>query len=192
MAYASRCGNVKPDIDSQGSDQLLGTLYKEALKGQIPFVQIKHIIAKVPELDTKLSSAAIETVEATSGLVKKTEMEQRGAPHSWDNWRRMLSIWQTSLLMAIYSAPQSTNLQIDKSVLDDLYKWIDGPDLARRQDSPPSLITIMNTEREMWRRICIDIHKGATLHDAIKTMRMDLLFWQREVYDKKQPQTTQP
>ena len=57
-----------------------------------------------------------------------------------------------------------------------------GEDIAGRKP-PPSDTTLLFAERNAWRKIHEMVHQGTTLSDALKNIRGDFLFWQREVYE---------
>ena len=50
-------------------------------------------------------------------------------------------------------------------------------------EAPPSDTTLLFAERNAWRKIREMVHQGTTLSDALKNIRGDFLFWQREVYE---------
>ena len=52
-----------------------------------------------------------------------------------------------------------------------------------RPGNRPGLQTMRRAEREAWRSICIKVHSGVTLDQAVKDLRSDSLFWAREVYE---------
>ena len=84
--------------------------------------------------------------------------------------------------MCTAALPQFGNLKVTKAELDDWYDWFYGEDIAGRRP-PPSDTTLLFAERNAWRKIHEMVHQGTTLSDALKNIRGDFLFWQREVYE---------
>ena len=86
--------------------------------------------------------------------------------------------------MCTAALPQFGNLKVTKEELDDWYAWFYGEDIAGRKP-PPSDTTLLFAERNAWRKIHEMVH-------ALKNIRGDFLFWQREVYEhQEQGQGTQ-
>ena len=84
--------------------------------------------------------------------------------------------------MCTAALPQFGNLRVTKEELDDWYAWFYGEDIAGRKP-PPSDTTLLFAERNAWRKIHEMVHQGTTLSEALKNIRGDFLFWQREVYE---------
>jgi hypothetical protein len=85
--------------------------------------------------------------------------------------------------MCVFAFPQFNQLEIEKSDLEGFYSWLYGPSIGGRSP-PPSVYTLMMAERNTWREITRKMHLGKTLRVPLQEMQHDLLFWQREVYEK--------
>jgi hypothetical protein len=96
---------------------------------------------------------------------------------------RMHQIFQTSLLMSIFAFPQFSQFNITKQDMDAFYAWFNGPTIANRDPSPPVHVLI-TAERNAWREILKLMYDGQDLKSALNQVKQDLLFWQREVYEK--------
>ena len=48
-AYSLRNNNARIHPDRQGSDHLLGLLFKNCQKGHIPYIDLKHLVPYLPE-----------------------------------------------------------------------------------------------------------------------------------------------
>ena len=99
----------------------------------------------------------------------------RSHPTSWRQLERLHQTFRTTLLMCTAALPQFGNLKVE---LDDWYDWFYGEDIAGRRP-PPSDTTLLFAERNVHEMV----HQGTTLSDALKNIRGDFLFWQREVYE---------
>ena len=106
----------------------------------------------------------------------------RSHPTSWRQPERLHLTFRTTLLMCTAALPQFGNLRVTKEELDDWYAWFYGEDIAGRKP-PPSDTTLLFAERNAWRKIHEMVHQGTTLSEALKNIRGDFLFWQREVYE---------
>ena len=85
--------------------------------------------------------------------------------------------------MCTAALPQFGNLRVTKEELDDWYAWFYGEDIAGRKPLA-SDTTLLFAERNAWRKIHEMVHQGTTLSEALKNIRGDFLFWQREVYEQ--------
>ena len=106
----------------------------------------------------------------------------RSHPTSRRQLERLHLTFRTTLLMCTAALPQFGNLRVTKEELDDWYAWFYGEDIGGRKP-PPSDTTLLFAERNAWRKIHEMVHQGTTLSDALKNIRGDFLFWQREVYE---------
>ena len=114
------------------------------------------------------------------GWDREDEEEVRSHPTSRRQLERLHLIFRTTLLMCTAALPQFGNLRVTKEELDDWYAWFYGEDIAGRKP-PPSDTTLLFAERNAWRKIHEMVHQGTTLSEALKNIRGDFLFWQREV-----------
>lgn len=85
--------------------------------------------------------------------------------------------------MCTAAVPQFSNLTLTKVELDEWYDWFYGEDIAGRRPAPSESI-LLYAERNAWRKIHDLVHGGETLSSALRMIRQDLLFWQREVYER--------
>ena len=105
----------------------------------------------------------------------------RSHPTSRRQLERLHLTFRTTL-MCTAALPQFGNLRVTKEELDDWYAWFYGEDIAGRKP-PPSDTALLFAERNAWRKIHEMVHQGTTLPEALKNIRGDFLFWQREVYE---------
>ena len=179
-AYTQKTGQ-SPSLKHQGSDHYMGLQYKECNRGQIGYFTLKQSIGKIPD-DESVYFDRQEKRKA-NGALEVNEIEQRDLPQTWESWKRQTLIFRTSLLMCIAANPQHGNIQVDKKVLDELYDFIEGPEIATRPNTRPTLAVMRQAERAAWKKICLHIHDNMTLTNAIGKVRTDSLFWAREVYE---------
>jgi hypothetical protein len=184
-AYQVNCHGEKPRLDHQGSDHLMGLMWRNLNKGSLGTYSNKEITSKIPDEATFLHSVKTK-MRSQDGTMKEYDHEERDVPDTWDAWKRQMQVFRTTLLMAIFVNTHQTQFQIPKQTLDDFYTWLYGEDIAGRHNSP-SLQTIMTAERLAWRRIALAMHKGDTLATALSDIKGNALFWQNEICDRTPP-----
>lgn len=142
---------------------------------------MKYIVSANPEEGERPTKTGKRfTLDGWEG---QEEEEVRTNPTSRRQLERMHTVFRTTLLMAVASVPQFANLAITKTELDDWYDWFYGEDIAGRNPAPSESI-LLYAERNAWRKIHDMVHGGETLSSALRLIRQDLLFWQREVYER--------
>ena len=183
IQYQDRTQCGRPPIEDQGSDVLLKKQFRYCSKGEIGFFQSRSIVSLLPDSDERPSKRQRQIV--VSGQVLEDEDEFRQNPVTLRQLERLHKVFQTNLLMCVFAFPQFSQLDISKKDLDDCYHWFYGPSIANRQPAP-SVHTLMMAERNAWREITRKMHTGTTLRQALAEVKADLLFWQREVYERLQ------
>jgi hypothetical protein len=180
--YETQTGK-KPPLDEQGSDHFLGGLFKECSKGNIGSFNNAEIVPKIPEPHTYMKQITNRRRDEDGRWVESETTERAEKPQDYESWKRQMLVFRASLLMAIFSNPTQTALQITKTKLDDFYKFLYGTELAGRSPQPPVTV-MMYAERLAWRKIALEIHTGVTLEKAIDQIQANSMFWQHEVGDK--------
>lgn len=179
-------GKAWARLESQGSDALLKRQHRFIARGEIGFIQVKHLISALPEEGERPTKTSKRfTLDGWEG---HEEEEVRSNPTTRRQLERMHMVFRTTLLMCTASAPQFANLCITKEELDSWYEWFYGEDIAGRSP-PPSEAILLYAERNAWRKIHDMVHGGTTLSEALRTIKLDLLFWTREVYERVNKQT---
>ena len=159
----------KPQYHDQGSEALLKRQYNFCSKGEIGYIQAKHIISALPE--------------EVDGWEKEEEEEERAAPTTRRQLERLHLVFQNTLLMCIAAFPQFPQFDMTKEDMDSFYDWFYGPTVAGRRP-PPSDQTLLYAERNAWREMHELMHSGLTLKQAMSKVKEDSLFWMREVYER--------
>ena len=178
-AYVAIHGTPKPRLEFQESDGYLKKQRRLIAKGELGYIPAKHIVSALPEEGDPSSTHKKITVD---GWDREDEEEVRSHPTSRRQLERLHQTFRTTLLMCTAALPQFGNLKVTKAELDDWYDWFYGEDIAGRRP-PSSDTTLLFAERNAWRKIHEMVHQGTTLSDALKNIRGDFLFWQREVYE---------
>ena len=172
---------TRPKLEYQGSDSLLKRQFRYIAKGELGFIQVKHLVSALPEEGERPTKTSKRfTLDGWEG---HEEEEIRSNPSTRRQLERMHMVFRTTLLMCTAFQPQFANLAITKQDLDDWYDWFYGEDIAGRYP-PPTETTLMYAERNAWRKIHDLVHGGESLVEAMKNIKTDLLFWTREVYER--------
>ena len=172
-------GGASPRLEFQGSDGYLKKQWRLIAKGELGYIPAKHIVSALPEEGERPSSTHKKIMD---GWDREDEEEARSHPTSRRQLERLHQTFRTTLLMCTAALPQFGNLKVTKAELDDWYDWFYGEDIAGRRP-PLSDTTLLFAERNAWRKIHEMVHQATTLSDALKNIRGDFLFWQREVYE---------
>ena len=134
----------RPRLESQGSDALLKRQHRFIARGEIGFIQVKHLISALPEEGERPTKTSKRfTLHGWEG---HEEEEVRSNPTTRRQLERMHMVYRTTLLMCTASAPQFANLCITKEELDSWYEWFYGEDIAGRSP-PPSEAILLYAER---------------------------------------------
>ena len=180
-AFSATTG-TEAEPECQGSDYLLGKLYKDCGRGRLGAYTNNEITSMIPEPHVIMKKVT-KSSRTTDNMIREQDVDLRDPPTTLEQWKRQMRVWVTSLLMAICSHPHQTHLQVPKRALDDFYEWMWGPDLMGR-DNPPSLAAMMYAERLAWGRISVMVHKKVPLKEALERMQSNQMFWQKEVADR--------
>jgi hypothetical protein len=181
--YMAKTGLPKPSLEVQGSDSLLKAQLRHCSQGTIGFIHSKHIISFLPEEGERPFKKRRLTL--SDSYIKDEEEEERQQPQNRRQLERMHNVFQTSLLMCIFAFPQFQQFNITKQDMDSWYSWFHGPSMANRDPMPPAHV-LLQAERNAWREILKLMYEGQDLKTAMSDVKKDLLFWQREVYEKLQ------
>ena len=152
-----------PQYRDQGSEALLKRQYRFCSKGEIGYIQAKHIISALPEEGER----PIKTRRKVSvdGWEKEEEEEERAAPTTRGQLERLHLVFRNTLLMCIAAFSQFPQFDLTKEDMDSFYDWFYGPTVAGRRPSPL-------------------MHSGLTLKQAMTKVKEDSLFWMHEVYER--------
>lgn len=124
----------RPKLETQGSDALLRRQYRFVRRGEIGFIQVKHLVSALPEEGERPTTTSNRfTLDGFEGT---EEEEIRANPATRRQLERMHAVFRTTLLMCTASVPQFSNLTITKQELDDWYDWFYGEDIAGRFPPP--------------------------------------------------------
>ena len=179
--YMKAFSCARPKLEYQGSDSLLKRQFRYIAKGELGFIQVKHLVSALPEEGERPTKTSKRF--SLDGWEGHEEEEIRSNPSTRRQVERMHMVFRTTLLMCTASQPQFANLAITKQDLDEWYDWFYGEDIAGRYP-PPTETTLMYAERNAWRKIHDLVHGGESLAAAMKNIKTDLLFWTREVYER--------
>eukprot|EP00435_Cladocopium_sp_Y103_P069921 s192_g34.t1 len=180
--YMKHFSQNRPRLEHQGSDALLKRQFKFVNRGELGFIPVKYLVSALPEEGERPTKTTKRfTLDGWEG---QEEEEIRANPTTRRQLERMHMVFRTTLLMCLASVPQFGNLALTKRELDDWYDWFYGEDIAGRHPAPSEAI-LLYAERNAWCRIHDLVHGGESLSQALKTIRQDLLFWTREVYERE-------
>ena len=181
QTYMAKTGQPKPGLETQGSDPLLRRQFKLCAEGTIGFIPSKHIVSFLPEADER--AAKRRRITTVDGFQREDEEEERRNPETRRQMERMHMVFRTNLLMCTMAFPQFAQFNLTKDDLDAFYQWFEGPSISSREPAP-SVQVLVHAERNAWREILKHMYAGAYLKEAINKVQADLLFWQREVYER--------
>ena len=185
--YQLKTKSLKPPLEEQGSDTFLKKQFRYCLRGEIGFFTSRQIISLLPEAEDRPVKRRKTLVQALEG---DDEEESRANPTTMRQLQRLHTVFATNLLMCTFAFPQFSQLEVEKADIDDFYSWLHGPSIGGRSPAP-SIYTLMMAERNAWREIARKMHLGKTLKASLQDIKQDLLFWQREVYEKLDHQLPQ-
>jgi hypothetical protein len=185
--YLAKTGLPRPPMEAQGSDSLLKAQFRHCSQGTIGFIPAKHLISFFPEEGEQPFKR--RRLSLSNTFVRDEEDEERQYPQNRRQLERMHQVFQTSLLMCLFAFPQFQQFNIGKQDMDSWYSWFHGPAMASRDPAPPVYVLIQ-AERNAWREILRLMYEGQDLKTAMQAVKSDLLFWQREVYEKIQPRNS--
>ncbi len=184
-AHASRCHGHRIDPDEQGSDHFLALLKRSFSRGEVPIVQLKQIVPFMPE-PGEINFQKRHHKEKTGESYVEEAIKE---PFELDRWKRTMTIWRNSLLMAVAVCQSQPSVDLTKATLDELYdEYLYGREIMKKS-KPPSLAIMKVAERKFWREVSLRLMKAKgkgksdTMESVVLEVRKDTLFWQREVYD---------
>ena len=178
--YMTKWKTSKPQYRDQGSEALLKRQYRLCSKGEIGYIQAKHIISALPEEGERpVKTRRKVTVDGWD----KEEEEERAHPTTRRQLERLHLVFRNTLLMCMAAFPQFPQFDLTKEDMDSFYDWFYGPTVAGRRP-PPSDQTLLYAERNAWREMHELMHSGLTLKQAMTKVKEDSLFWMREVYER--------
>ena len=76
----------KPPIGDQGSDTMLGRVYKHIHRGAVPMLSNKEIVSEIPDCNTP--TRRMRARVGLDGSRTGDDWEEREPPSSWDAWRK--------------------------------------------------------------------------------------------------------
>ena len=186
--YMAKTGLPRPAMELQGSESLLKTQFRHCSQGTIGFIPAKHIVSFFPEEGEQPFKR--RRLALSNSFVRDEEEEERQQPQNRRQLERMHQVFQVSLLMCLFAFPQFQQFNITKQDMDAFYTWFHGPAMANREPMPPVYV-LLQAERNAWREILRLMYEGQDLKTSMQQVRSDLLFWQREVYEKIQSRPQQ-
>ena len=165
----------KPPLEFQGTETLLKHQYKLCSNGQIGFIQTKHIVSALPELEEgPLRTRRKVTVD---GWEREDEEEERKVPSSQRLLDRTHQVFRNNLAMCVLAFLQLSHslMPASMTLMSGMLGF--GAQISRagprsRVIAPCSLQSGMHGETSTNL-----MYEGSTLKGAMKE---DLLFWQRE------------
>jgi len=172
---------VRPSLEDQGSDSFLRRQFAYCRRGEVGFIQVKHIVSCLPELDERQNKRPKRSL--VSGFLIEEDDEERSYPTTIKQMEHLHKVFYTNLLMCISAFPQFKQLSVSLDEVVQFYSWLHGPSISSRTP-PPSVGVVIRAERLARKEIAKHMHLGKTLSESLSIMRTDLLFWSREVYEK--------
>jgi hypothetical protein len=180
--YALAFNCPKPPLQSQLCDTALGWQFKEVRAGRVGCMPTTKMVPYLPDNSMRMCTQKEKTT-TVDGMIKESEEYQLIPPVILEALRTLWTRFQVNFLMSIAGNSHIEILQINKGDMDELYQFIDGPRVARK-DPPPTVATLMAAERAVWRELAIKVHGGTTLKQAMTDIPSDATLWQVELYSK--------
>lgn len=172
---------IKPQLEDQGSESLMRRQFAFCKKGEIGFIQVKHVVSYLPDLDERQNKRQRKSL--VSGFLVEEDDEERSYPTTFKQMEHLHKVFYTNLLMCTSAFPQFKQLSITLEEVNLFYTWLHGPAIASRTP-PPTVGVVIRAERLAWKEIAKHMHLGKTLSESLALTKADLLFWSREVYEK--------
>ena len=174
----------RPKLELQGSDPYIKKQWKYCWQWEIGWFQMKHIISALAEMDERRERPMKTKRQITlNGWDREDEEEERKPPSTREQLKRAHLVFRNTLLMCTTSFPQFAHFNATYQDLEDWYAFFWGKDIAERKP-PPSETVLLYAERNAWRQIHNKVYEGATLKDAMSSLKDESLLWQREVYER--------
>ena len=103
-------------------------------RGEVGFIQVKHLVSALPEEGERPTKASKRLT--LGGWEGQEEEEIKANPTTRRQLERMHMVFRTTLLVSTAPVPQFSNLSITKKELDSWYEWFYGEDIAGRSPHP--------------------------------------------------------
>ena len=165
----------QPKLTQMGSPEMIKRMMPTLEGGEIPHVDIRHIIPAQLEINDRPIVKSVWQKNQYGAHIE-TEEKITKFPQDRKTWEKSLVIWQNTFLMAIWTLPCVPEFNITKEDLDDFYTFFLGREIASRQPEPP-LTTLIHLERNIWKEINIVMTDGMKLKEALTHIRNNGLFW---------------
>ena len=166
----------------QFDDATLGWQIKRCREGQIGFLASRKMIPALEDDD--LRSVPVKDKQINQdGSSKEIETSALIVPQELEAVRKLWTMFQNNLLMGLSQATHLSNLTITREDLAELYRFLDGPFVARRSPSPSASL-LVRLERAVFKEIHIQVYDGKPFKEAMVSIIGDQHWWQREFYSK--------
>ena len=180
--WKTMTGLDPPQMDEQGSDQMVKKQWEFCEMGRIGHMDLKHIISNLPDPRQTVQKRKRKSLD---GIMTEYDEDEAWLPREKHDWEHQIKVYTNNLLMVMFCFPQLKVFDLTKKDVDEWYKFLLGRTIATRTP-PPSLDTLMHAERLVWREVEHGMHQGESSKTALRRIQGDSLFWQREVYEKLQ------
>ncbi|CAE7501276.1 unnamed protein product [Symbiodinium sp. CCMP2592] len=177
-AYLSKFG-TEPEREYEGSDHMLGVMKRVLYRGEFlsgSQLDLNKVVANHPK-DGELKFQKRQSKEDEEWIHEESNRVQ-----SEKQWKRVLMIWRTSLLMVVATCTGPSCIHLTKADLDDFYNFLFGDTIMGREPAP-SLRVLMTAERKVWRQVALNMAKDETLtiSAALKEIQNNSGFWSMEI-----------
>ena len=95
----------------------------------------RKMVPYLPDSDLPVAPRRERSL-ASDGSQKETEEYQLVELQGLEALRRLWAMFRTNLMMAVASNPHIEALRFSREQIDDLYRFLDGPRIARRNPTP--------------------------------------------------------
>jgi len=182
-AYGVHNNGSRPPLSEQLNDTCLGLQFKEVAAGRVGFIVTRQMVPYLPDDDIKVFKDVLKT--STGDGTREMLEDSIEIPRTFEGLRKLWRCFQTNLLMSIFSNPHISTLQVEIRDVEALYRYLEGPRVARKNPAPPVPL-LAKLERAVWREIAVLVHEGKSLKEAMEYVLKDSTFWQLELYSKEQ------
>ncbi|CAE6925506.1 MKK3 [Symbiodinium sp. CCMP2592] len=177
-AYLAKFG-TEPEREYEGSDHMLGVLKRVLYRGEFlshSQLDLNKVVANHPK-DGEVKFQKRQSKEDDEWIHEESNRVQ-----SEKQWKRVLMIWRTSLLMVVATCTGPSCIHLTKADLDDFYNFLFGDTIMGREPAP-SLGVLMTAERKVWRQVALNMAKDETLtiSAALKEIQNNSRFWFMEI-----------
>ena len=114
----------RPKLETQGSDSLLKRQFKLCAKGEVGWIQMKHIVSALPEVDERPLKTRRKIL--LDGWEREEEEEERKKPTTKEQLKRAHLASRTNLMMCLIAFPQFSKFNLTFQDLEDWYAWFWG------------------------------------------------------------------